>query len=84
MPLMFCYFDPFVMQQTVFAVEPNENTPLFEGTMDEVCSLIASYYATGNYERIILTGALAKSAADHIRVYGKINYNLDDINIEVI
>lgn len=82
---MFCYFDPFTITQTVLAITPESSYTLCTGqTMNEVCDLIASYYATGIYRQVILKGQLAETAADQIRMYGRLNYNLNDIEIEVI
>lgn len=84
MPIMFCYFDPFTMKQTVMAITQNSSAFLCDGSMEEVCDLMAAYYATGNYSQIVLKGMLAESAADQIRTYAKTNYNLSNINIEVL
>ena len=52
--------------------------------MEEVCDLMAAHFATGNYSQIVLKGTLAKTAADQIRTYAKTNYNLYNVNIEVL
>ena len=84
MPIMFCYFDPFTITQCVLSITADNSTQLCSGTMQEVCDLMAAYYATGNYSQIVLKGTLAKSAADQIRTYAKTNYNLNEIKIEVL
>ena len=63
---------------------PESTYTLCSGTIQEVCELMSSYYATGVYHQIVLKGTLAESAADQIRSYSKLNYHLDDINIEVL
>ena len=84
MPIMFCYFDPFAYTHTILAINVESSITLANGTKEEVCDLMASYYATGDYQQIVLKGNLAESAADMIRSYSKVNYNLSNIDIEVL
>ena len=84
MPIMFCYFDPFTITQNVLVITQDDSYSLCAGSMDEVCDLMAAYYATGNYSQIVLKGTLAETAATQIRTYAKMNYNLNEINIEVL
>jgi len=84
MPIMFCYFDPFTYTHTILAINGESSITLANGTTEEVCDLMAGFYSTGDYEQIVLKGTLAESAADRIRSYSKVNYNLNDINIEVL
>ena len=85
MPIMFCFIDPFVMQQTVTAVLSDSSYTLFTAKdLNETCELLATYYSTGDFRQIVLKGTLAESVADQVRSYGKISYNLKDMNIEVL
>ena len=84
MPIMFCYIDPFIMTQNILEISEDNSFNLASGSIDDVCKLMASYYQTGKYSQIVLKGSLAETAADQIRTYGKLNYNLNDIEIEVL
>lgn len=84
MPIIFCYFDPFTITQNVLVITQDNSYSLCTGSMEEVCDLMAAHFATGNYSQIVLKGTLAKTAADQIRTYAKTNYNLYNVNIEVL
>ena len=84
MPIMFCYIDPFVMDQQVVKLTPGTTEVLFTGSLDNVCQFMSNEYHNGDYNKITLTGMLAESVAEKIRDYGKTLYDLNDIEIEVL
>lgn len=84
MPVMFCYIDPFIMNQQVVRLTPGETKVIFSGGLDDVCSFMATEYNNGGYDRITLKGTLAESVADRIRQNSKTLYGLKEINIEVL
>lgn len=84
MPVMFCYIDPFDMRQQVVKLSPDNTSLLFCGTIDEIVPGMALEYSTNSYDRIVLKGVLAESVAEQILEYGRTNYGLKDIEIEVL
>ena len=85
MCIMYCNFNMFDLNAQVVSVnENNTNAALFYGNFEEVSEFMAAEYQTHNYEKIVLGGAYARTLEDRIRAYSKVNYNFDDINIEVI
>lgn len=85
MRVMFCNFNMFDMNSLVVAVpEDGESYPLFMGDFENICNYMAAEYQTKNYDKIMLSGPYAEAVADRVRTYSKTNYNLDDINIEVV
>ena len=84
MPVMFCYIDPFIMEQQVVKLTPGETEVIFSGGLDAVCKFIATEYNNGGYDRVALKGTLADSVADRIRENSKTLYGLKEIEIEVL
>ena len=85
MPVMFCNFNMFDMNAQVLAVQDDtEMWPLFTGTFEDVCSYMAEAYQTHKYKKIVLAGPYAEADQDRVRTYSRVNYNLEDIEIEVI
>ena len=82
---MYCNFNMFDMNSQVLAVkEGAESWPLFTGDFESICNYMAAEYQTHEYEKIVLSGQYASAVEDRVRAYSKVNYNFDDINIEVI
>lgn len=84
MPVMFCYIDPFIMQQQVVKLTPGSTEILFLGSLDEICRFMAAEYNNGGYDRIALKGTLAETVADRVRLNSQTLYGLKEINIEVL
>jgi hypothetical protein len=57
---------------------------LFAGTFEDVCEFMAGEYQANDYEKIVLAGPYADAVEDRVRAYSKVNYNFNNINIEVI
>ena len=81
---MFCYIDPFDMNQQIVKLTPNSSEAIFNGTLSEASAFMATEYNNGGYERIVLKGTLADNLADEIRSYSKTKYGFNNIEIEVI
>lgn len=85
MRLMYCNFNMFDMNAQVLALEEGkEGWPVFTGAFEDVCNYMAAEYQTKKYDKIILAGPYAEAVQDRVITYGKLNYNLDNINIEVV
>ena len=85
MPVIFCNFDMFNMNAQVLVVKEGAQTqPLFTGDFESVCNYMAAEYSTNNYAKIILAGPYAKVLEDRVRTYSMMNYNNNEINIEII
>ena len=84
MPIMFCYVDPFVMDQQVVKLTPGETEMIYHGSLDSISTFMATEYNNGGYDRIVLKGTLADTVADQIRENSKTRYGLGEINIEVL
>lgn len=84
MPIMFCYIDPFIMDQQVVKLIPGNTEVIFSGHLDDVCRFIATEYNNGGYDKVTLKGTLADSVADQIRENSKTLYGLKEIEIEVL
>lgn len=85
MRIMYCDFSMFDMTSQVMAVEEGKQSwPLFTGTFEDVCNYMAAEYQTHDYEKIVLAGPYADAVQDRVITYSKVNYNYEDINIEVI
>ena len=84
MPIMFCYIDPFIMQQQVIKLTPGNAETIFSGELYDTCRFIAAEYNNGGYDRVVLKGTLAESVADQIRDNSKTLYGLKEIEIEVL
>ena len=84
MPVMFCYIDPFIMQQQVIKLTPGNAEAIFSGELYDICKFIATEYNNGGYDRVVLKGTLAESVADQIRENSKTLYGLKEIEIEVL
>ena len=84
MPIIFCYIDPFTMQQAVIKLTPEDAINIFHGNIDEITTFIAEEYNHDDYDRIVLKGTLADSVADQIRAYSLTKYNNKEIEIEVL
>lgn len=84
MPIMFCYIDPFVMNQQVVRLTPGETEIIFTGGLEAVCNFMAAEYKNGNYDKITLKGVLSESVADKIRMNGNNLFGLEEIDIEVL
>ena len=85
MPIMYCNFNMFDMVSQVIAIKEGvDSWPIFTGTFEDVCDFMATEYQTQKYEKIVLAGPYATAVRDRVRIYSKINYNFEDINIEVI
>lgn len=84
MPVMFCYIDPFIMNQSVIEITPNDNVILFKGPLELACDYMAGQYSMKEYDRIVLKGGLADSAAEMIREYAITKYSANNIKIEVL
>ncbi len=81
---MYCKFNMFTMQSPVVIIDADKQHDGFIGGLDDVCNYMAAEYQTHNYEKIVLAGPYANAVAERIKTYSKINYNFDEINIEVI
>lgn len=84
MPVMFCYIDPFIMNQQVVRLTPGDTEVIFTGDLDDVCQFITTEYNNGGYDRVALKGTLADSVADRIREDSMRLYGLKEIEIEVL
>lgn len=84
MPIMFCHIDPFVMNQTVVEMSSDTLETIFAGSMLQIADFMAKAYSTKKYERIILQGQMADDIAEQIRTYALTDYNLNNIEIEVL
>ena len=84
MPVMFCYIDPFTMEQAVTKLTPGDAENIFHGSIDEVTTFMAEEYNHEKYDRIVLNGPLAETIADQIRTYSLTKYNNREIEIEVL
>lgn len=84
MPVMYCYIDPFVMDQQVMRVLPGRTDVIFSGRIEDISDFMAVEYMNNNYEKITLEGALAESIAEKIEEVGLHLYGLNNMNIEVI
>lgn len=84
MPVMFCYIDPFIMSQQVVEITPDNNTVIFKGSLEAACEYMANQYESKEYDRIVLKGGLADSAAEMIREYAITKYSAKNIKIEVL
>lgn len=81
---MFCYIDPFIMNQDVVRLTPGSTEVIFHGTLGEISDFMVAEYANQEYDRITLKGTLAETVADQIRMKSKTNYNINDIKVEVL
>ena len=52
--------------------------------MTEIAVFMAQAYSTKKYDRIVLKGSQTEQIVEDIRFYGLTNYNLNNIEIEVI
>jgi hypothetical protein len=52
--------------------------------MTEIAVFMAQAYSTKKYDRIVLQGSQTEKIVEDIRFYGLTNYNLNNIEIEVI
>ena len=84
MPIMFCYIDPFVINQQVVKLTPGDTEVIFRGSLREISDFMATEYNNGNYDRITLKGNIADSVAEQIRNFAKLTYGLKEIKIEVL
>ena len=85
MSIIYCNFNMFDMNSQVIAIGPEgDNKNLFMGSFEDVCNYIAAEYQTRNYEKVVLAGPYGTALEDRIRTYSKMNYNYNDINIEVV
>ena len=84
MPVMFCYIDPFIMNQQVVKLTPGDTEMLYSGSLDSVSTFMAAEYNNGGYDRIVLKGVLADTVADQIRENSKTRYGLGNVEIEVL
>ena len=82
---MYCNFNMFDINAQVVAIQEGAQTwPLFTGTFEDVCDFMATEYQTHQYNKIVLGGPYAEAVESRVRAYSRINYNFEDINIEVI
>lgn len=84
MPIMFCYIDPFAINQQVVKLTPGGTEVIFSGNLDAACKFIGAEYKNNNYDKITLKGMLAETVADKIRDYCETLYDLKTIEIEVL
>lgn len=84
MPIMFCYTDPFVAEQSVIRLTPDDTYQLYKGSIEDVSTYMAAEYSTGQYDRIVLKGDLSEMVAEFIRSTARTEYALNDVEIEVI
>lgn len=84
MPVIYCNIDPFVMKQSVLEMSNNGAEVIFSGNMTEIAVFMAQAYSTKKYDRIVLQGSQTEKIVEDIRFYGLTNYNLNNIEIEVI
>lgn len=87
MPVIYCNFNMFDANSSVFKVQEGKDTQeLFKGSFEEIRNFITLEYHNNNniYDRIVLAGPYAKTLENEIRIYSRIKYNFEDINIEVI
>ena len=81
---MFCYIDPFIMNQQVIKLTPGDTEMIYSGSLDSISTFMATEYNNGGYDRIVLNGPLAETIADQIRTYSLTKYNNKEIEIEVL
>ena len=82
---MFCQYSMFDAESQVYVLEEgHEGFSLFKGKFEELADFMSAEYQKGNYEKIILAGPYAEAVEQRIRNQSKLNYNRDDIKIEVI
>ena len=84
MPIMFCYIDPFIMNQEVVKLTPGDTEIIFRGSLDSISAFMAAEYNNGGYDKIALKGTLADTVADQIRNDSQTKYGLKHIEIEVL
>lgn len=86
MQIMYCIDDPFVFGLTVYARndETNMVKRLFSGSKEEVCHFMAEEWNNSEYEQILLHGTEAEDMKNTIYRYSAINYNNENIRIEVL
>ena len=82
---MFCNFDMFSMTSTVLSMEEGKDVyPLFMGTFEDISNYMAAEYQTHRYDKIVLAGPYAEAVQDRIVTYSIVNYNQNEINIEIV
>lgn len=85
MPVMYCYIEPFVINQNIFI----SNNPIDEFKLKEKITLdnLVPYLAVNSKDYNIRLHSASKNLslgyADEIREYAMREYNLNNINIEV-
>lgn len=88
MRIMYCYIEPWVVQQNVYLMDDGlKPVQLNKIDLENVANYLATSYNNHECNKIILHGsmpALTQQFADDIIQYGLTNFGLNDINIEVI
>ena len=75
----------FTLNSTVYDInEDEQGKSLFSGDFESVSNFIAAEYKSGDYGKVVLAGPYAEAVEDRVRAYSALNYNMDDIKIEII
>ena len=85
MHVIYCNMNMFTLNSTVYDINEDEHgTSLFSGNFEEVSDFIAAEYKTGKYGKVILAGPYAEALEDRVRAYSALNYDMNDIKIEIM
>lgn len=88
MRIMYSYIEPWITNQNVYLMtddlKPVVNDKI---SLENLPAFLATSYNNKECDKIILHGStkgITEQCAEDIRNYGLTNFNLNDINIEVI
>ena len=90
MSVMYCFIDPFVINQNIFLAEEPDRSDMSYYTKVDLAKLpefFATSYKDNSCNKIILysgSQSYTEKIADDIRTYALTNYSLKNIDIEII
>lgn len=87
MRMMYCYIEPWIIEQKVYTVEDDTSTPLGEVKLEELPIFLATAYSEKEYEKIVLHGSIkgiVEESVERTKTFALTNFGLNDINIEII
>ena len=89
MQIMYCYIEPWILNQNVYLMNDNETVPVMTNKvpLDSVASYLATCYNNKECDKIILHGSakiMTEQIAEDVITYGNTNFGINNINIEVI
>ena len=88
MQIMYCYIEPFIMNQNVFVgKDKGELEFLGKVKIEDMPEYFTTTYQNENIDKIILNGPAKdyiKEISNSVKEYAVTKYNLKDIKIEVI